>query len=184
MANQTYQFTPIDYKLETEPVVGPALSLFVEAFRGNHFSLQVDLSYFLKGSKSSVQSVTVDHLHNDQITVTEGEMRTSTFTYLSIAPMARYRIGQGSLSPYFLLGPRMDILLKYKTDSEYPLVEQNQLLAGLTIGTGLEYKLQGMGLFAELQYQGDFFPVTGQDPLLINNHLISLCLGIRWLVSE
>ena len=181
LANQTYTLSPIDYNLETEPVVGPALSLFVEAFRGPHFSLQVDLSYLVKGSKTSTESVTVDHLNNDRIIVNEGEQSTSTVKYLSIAPMARYRLGQGSLQPYFLLGPRVDILLKYETDSEYPLDEQNNVIPGLTFGTGLEYGLNNLGLFAELQYQGDFFPVTGQDPLLVNNHMISFTLGLRWL---
>ncbi len=184
VADQTYKLTPIDYKLETEAVVGPTFSLFVEAFRGNHFSFQADLSYFVKGSKSNTQSVTVDHMNNDQIIVNEGDMSTSTFAYLSIAPMARYRMGQGSLQPYFLLGPRVDILLKYQSDSEYPLDDQNQIIPGLTIGAGLEYKLQRMGLFAELQYHGDFIPVSGADPLLINNHMISFTLGVRRLVSE
>ncbi len=184
LANQTYTFTAIDYTLETEPVVGPTLSLFAEAFRGAHFSLQVDLSYFVKGSKTSTQSVTVDHLDFDRIIVNEGETSTSTFSYFSIAPMARYRLGQGSLQPYFLLGPRVDILLIYETDSEYPLDEQNSVIPGLTFGTGLEYRLNNLGLFAELQYQGDFIPVTGHDPLLVNNHMISFTLGLRWLVSD
>jgi len=184
LANQTYKYTPIDYTMETEPVVGPALSLFVEAFKRAHFSLQVDLSYLVKGSKTSTESITVDHLNNDRIIVNEGEQSTSTFKYLSIAPMARYRLGQGSLQPYFLLGPRVDILLKYETDSEYPLDEQNSVIPGLSFGTGLEYRLNNLGLFAELQYQGDFFPVTGQDPLLVNNHMISFTLGLRWLVSD
>ena len=181
LANQAYKFTPIDYTMETEPVVGPAISLFVEAFRGSHFSFQVDLSYLVKGSKTSTESVTVDHLNNDQIIVNEGEQSTSTFKYLSIAPMARYRMGQGSLVPYFLLGPRLDMLLDYSTDSEYPLDNQNGTILGLSLGAGLEYKLEKFGLFTELQYQGDFFPVTGQDPLLVNNLLISFTLGLRWL---
>jgi len=184
VASQTYMFTAIDYEMETEPVVGPAFSLFMEAFKGNHFSFQLDVSYSLKGSKTNVESLTVDHLNNDRITVTEGEMTTSTFSYLSISPMARYCLGQGSLVPYFLLGPRMDILLKYKSDSEYPLDDQNSVILGLTIGTGLEYKLEKLGLFTELQYQGDFWPVTGQDPLLINNHMLSFTVGLRWLDSE
>ena len=184
VANQIYKLTPIDYTLDTEPVAGPAFSLFIEAFKGNHFSLQVDMSYSLKGSKSSTQSVTVDHLDNDRIIVTEGEMSTSTFSYFSIAPMARYRLGQNSLLPYFLLGPRLDILLKYESDSDYPLDDQNNVIPGLTFGAGLEYKLEKLGLFTELQYQGDFHPVTGQDPLLINNIMLSLTLGVRWLVAE
>ena len=184
MADQTYKFEPIDYKLETEPVLGPAFSLFMEAFRGDHFSMQLDLSYFLKGSKTSTESITVDHVNNDRIIINEGELSTSKFSYLSFAPMARYRLGKGSFQPYFLLGPRVDILLKYESDSEYPLEDQNSVIPGLTFGAGLEYGLNKLGLFAELQYQGDFWPVTGQDPLLINNHMLSLTFGIRWFGSD
>ena len=184
LANQSYRITPIDYTLETELVTGPAFSLFIEAFRGAHFSMQVDISYAVKGSSSNIESITVNHLENDRITVNEGEKSTSKFKYLSIAPMARYRMGQGSLHPYFLLGPRIDILLDYSSDSEYPLDSQNGTIIGLTCGAGLEYRLQGLGLFAELQYLPDLSPVTGEDPLLINNNMISFTLGLRWLVSE
>ncbi|MCD4709525.1 MAG: PorT family protein [Bacteroidales bacterium] len=184
LANQSYRFTPIDYTLETEPVVGPAFSLFVEAFRGAHFTLQVDLSYAVKGSRSSTQSVTVNHLDNDRITVNEGEKTKSTFSYLSLAPMARYMVGQGSLVPYFLLGPRVDILLKYSSGSEYPLVKQNGTILGLTCGAGVEFRLQKLGLFTELQYLPDISPVTSEEPLLINNNMISLTMGIRWFPSE
>ena len=184
LANQSYRLTPIDYSLETEPIVGPAISLFVEAFRGSHFSFQVDLSYLVKGSSTKVQSITVNHLDNDQISVTEGEESTSTFKYLSIAPMARYRMGQASMVPYLLLGPRVDMLLDYSTDSEYPLDNQNGTILGLTLGAGLEYKLEKLGLFTELQFQPDLSPLTSEEPLHINNNIISFTLGLRWFVSE
>ena len=51
-------------------------------------------------------------------------------------------------STTILLGPRVDILLKYETDSEYPLDEQNSVIPGLTIGAGLEYGLANLGVFA------------------------------------
>jgi len=184
ITDQSYQLTPIDYELETEAIAGPTFSVFMEAFRATHFSLQADLSYFLKGSKTSTQSVTVDHSNNDQIIVNEGEMTRSTFKYISLAPMARYRLGKGSFQAYFLLGPRVDILLKYESDSEYPLEDQQRVIPGLTLGAGLEYSLNQLGIFTELQFQGDIMPVTGQDPLLVNNHLLSLTLGLRWLVSD
>lgn len=184
LANQSYQFTALDYEMETEALVGPVFSLFLEAFKGKQFSFQLDLSYAQKGSKTSTQSITVDHMSYDQIIVNEGEQSTSTFSYFSLMPMLRYRLGKGPLYPYFLLGPRVDFLLKYKTDSEYPLDDQNKVIPGLTFGTGLEYQLEKLLVFTELQYQGDFIPVTGQDPLLVNNHMLSLTLGIRWIGSD
>lgn len=184
LANQSYKITSIDYKLDTDPVIGPALALFVETFKGQSFSLQVDVGYVVKGSSTTTQSVTVDHLDNDRIIVNEGEAVSSKFAYLTISPMARYRWDLENLTPYLLLGPRVDFLLNYKSESEHELSTQNLTLLGLSCGAGLEFKLQKLGAFAELQFQPDLSPVSNEEPLLINNNILFLTLGIRWIASE
>ena len=181
LANQSHQITPIDYTLKTDPVIGPAAGIFLEAFRGKHFSFQTDLAFVTKGSKTTTQSITVNHLDNDNIVVNEGDLKVSNFYYLSVSPMARYRIDMESITPYAMLGPRVDFLLKYKTDSDYPLEEQNKVIPGLTGGLGVEFNLNEMGIFIEFQYQSDLMPVTGKDPLLINNNIFLFTLGIRYL---
>jgi len=183
LANQSYRITAIDQELDTRAVTGPTLSLFVEAFKSAHFSVQIDVGYAAKGSTTTTRSLTVNHLANDQITINEGEAARSDFTYLSVVPLARYRWDLEPVCPYLLLGPRVDFLLRYDSESEYPLEEQNQSILGLSIGAGLEYRLQNLGFFAELQYLPDLSPVTREEPLLINNHMLSLCLGLRWIVS-
>ena len=184
LANQSYRFTPIDYELETEPALGPVVTLFVETFIGDHFSFQADVGYVVKGSTSTTESVTVNHLDNDRIIVNEGESASSKFAYLTVVPMARYRWDLESLTPYLLLGPRIDFLVNYKTESAYELSEQKLNILGLTCGAGIEFKLQKLGLFAELQFSPDLSPVSNQEPLLINNNMLSLTLGIRWISSE
>ena len=181
LANQSHQITPIDYTLETDPVTGPAAGIFMEAFRAKHFSFQTDLAFVAKGSKTTIQSVTVNHLDNDNIVVNEGDIKVSNFYYISVSPMARYRIDLESITPYVMLGPRVDFLLKYKTDSDYPLEEQNKVIPGLTGGVGAEFNLNALGIFIEFQYQSDAMPVTGKDPLLINNNIFLFTLGIRYL---
>ena len=181
LANQSHQITPIDYTLKTDPVIGPAASIFLEMFRGKHFSFQTDLAFVTKGSKTTTQSITVNHLDNDNIVVNEGDLKVSNFYYLSVSPMARYRIDMESITPYAMLGPRVDFLLKYKTDSDYPLEEQNKVIPGLTGGLGVEFNLNELGIFIEFQYQSDLMPVTGKDPLLINNNIFLFTLGIRYL---
>jgi hypothetical protein len=94
--------------------------------------------------------------------------------------MARYRVELDRLTPYAMLGLRIDFLLKYSTDSGYPLEEQNKVIPGLTGGIGVEYDMNGLGLFLEFQYQSDAMPVTGKDPLLINNNIGLVTLGIRY----
>ena len=184
LANQSYRIIPIDYELETEAVIGPALALFVETFKGSHFSFQVDVGYVVKGSSTTTESVTVNHLDNDRIVVNEGESASSRFAYLTVVPMARYRWDLESLTPYLLLGPRVDFQVKYETDSKYPLELEYGTILGLTCGAGLELKLQNLGLFMELQFLPDLSPVSNKEPLLINNNMLSLTLGIRWIASE
>jgi hypothetical protein len=181
LANQSQQITPIDYTLETKPVIGPCISIFMEVFRGKRFSFQSDLAFVTKGSKTTTQSVTVNHLDNDNIVVNEGDLKVSKFYYLCLSPMARYRIDLERITPYAMLGPRVDFLLKYETDSDYPLDEQNSIILGLTGGVGVEFNLNELGIFIEFQYQTDAMPITGNDPLLINNNIFLFTLGIRYL---
>ena len=41
LAIQRHHFTPIDYSMETEPIIGPTAGIFMELFRKKHFSLQM-----------------------------------------------------------------------------------------------------------------------------------------------
>ncbi len=183
VANQSWKFTNLDFTLDTEPVTGVAAAFFVEAFKGEHFSFQLDLAYLDKGSKTTTESITVNHADDDRIEVNEGDEFTSKFTYISVSTLARYRFDLEHLVPYFLLGPRLDFLLNYETESAYPLKTQNGTILGLTLGTGLEYRLNQFHLFAEIQYQSDLIPVTNKDPLLINNNILSFTIGFRRIVS-
>ena len=183
VANQSWKYTNLDYTLDTEPDGGLAAAFFVEVFKGEHFSFQLDLAYLEKGSTTTTESITINHLDNNSLEVNEGDVKTSDFSYISISALARYRFDLEHLIPYFLLGPRLDFLVNYVSDSEYPLGDQNGTILGLTLGTGLEYQLKQFQLFAEIQFQPDLSPVTNEEPLLINNNALSLTIGIRRIVS-
>ena len=43
LANQSYQFTPVDYTLETDPVTGPGIAVFTETFKGSKIVLESDI---------------------------------------------------------------------------------------------------------------------------------------------
>ena len=38
LSNQSYQISPINYTLDTEPILSPSLVFFAEAFQGDHFT--------------------------------------------------------------------------------------------------------------------------------------------------
>jgi len=90
--------------------------------------------------------------------------------------MVRYRIDLKRMTPYAMLGPRLDLLLKYKTDSDYPLEEQNKIIFGLSGGVGAEINLNNLGFLIEAQYQPDISPVTNRDPSM----LIIVSFSLLW----
>ena len=180
LSNQSYRISTIPYVLDTDPIFSPSLVFFAEAFQGDHFSLQTDFAFACRGSSTTTQSLTVDHLNSDRVIVNKGERVESRFRYLAISPMLRARTNNGGVEAYALFGPRLDILLYYTSQSEYPLEEQNHVIFGLTMGVGLEFPLKKNTLFTEIQFQPDLSPVTNTDPLLINNNSLVLTLGYRW----
>ncbi len=180
LSNQSYQISPIDYTLDTEPILSPSLVFFAEAFQGDHFTLQTDFAFACRGSSTTTESITVDHQNSDQVIVNEGEKVTSRHRYLAISPMLRARTNKGGIDAYALLGPRLDFLLYYSTDSDYPLEEQNNVILGLTMGVGVSFPMKQNLLFTEIQFQPDLSPVTNQEPLLLNNNSLVLTLGYRF----
>ena len=152
----------------------------MEFFSGRNLGYQLDLSYVTKGSESTTQSVTVNHLDENRIVVNQGDLTISKFRYLVVSPLVRYRFDLNPLTPYLMLGPRMDYLLNYETESEYPLEDQNQFILGLSMGAGAEFNLGKLGVFLEVQFQPDLSPVTNREPLLINNNVLLFYLGIRY----
>ncbi len=180
IANQSFVFTPIDYSLPTDVLLSPGVVFFLESFKGEHLSFQLDLGYIAKGNKTTAQSVTVNHLDNDNIVVNEGPLAISKYHYLFFSPLARYRQEREKLVVYALLGPRLDYQLKYSTDSEYPLDGQSDIILGLTGGFGFEYKLEKVAVFTEIQYQADLSPVTNTEPLLVNNNCLFVNVGVRY----
>ena len=94
--------------------------------------------------------------------------------------MLRARTNKGGIDAYALLGPRLDFLLYYSTDSDYPLEQQNNVILGLTMGVGVSFPMKQNLLFTEIQFQPDLSPVTNQETLLLNNNSLVLTLGYRF----
>ena len=177
--NQNIRITPLDYRLETDPVICPDISLFLEAYKRNHQSMELDVSYLVKGFSSSVSSITVNHLENDRIEVNEGPIYNSRFHYLSISPLGRFFIERELIGIYGILGPRLDILLSYITDSDYPLEDQNGIILGIDVGVGLEFQFNRISLLSEIRYQPDVTTVQNIEPMRIKNHGLMFLVGIK-----
>jgi hypothetical protein len=184
LSNQSYRISAIDYTMDTDPILSPSLVFFAEAFQGDHFTLQTDFAFACRGSATSTRSITVDHLNSDRVIVNEGEKVTSRHRYLAISPMLRARTNNGGLEAYALVGPRLDFLLYYSTDSEYPLENQNNVILGLTMGVGMEIPLKQNMFLVEIQFQPDLSPLTNEDPLLVNNNSLVLTVGYRWFRNK
>jgi hypothetical protein len=184
LSNQSYRFTSIEYLMDTDPILSPFVAVYAETFKGNDFSMRTDLAFACRGSATTTQSISVNHLDGDRISVSEGAKVTSRHRYLSLAPMLRARTENGAWIPYALIGPRLDMLLYYSSQSDYPLEEQNRFVLGLSMGVGIEFSLSRRALLIEIQYQPDLSPLVNTAPLHINNNSLVFTAGLSFGASR
>lgn len=183
LANQAYRFTPIDFRMSTDPLAGLDLAFLFETPEREHFNFRLDLEYAMKGSLTNVESVSVNHLEGDRIEENLGDRSVSRYQYLSVSPLARFRIEKDQKVLYLVFGPRLDMQLSYTTSSNYPLETQEPYILGMTSGAGAEWKMERISVFGEVLYEPDLSPVNAVEPLWVTNTAVILNAGIKFRLA-
>lgn len=77
---------------------------------------------------------------------------TAYLHYLSMATLAKLQYARGSLAPYVLLGPRLEIQINRGEEFTYPHMAEQFIWHG-TVGAGIELNsLLGLPLVTEIRY--------------------------------
>jgi hypothetical protein len=158
--------------------VGFNVGAFVEWFDHPFFSLVSQIEYAQRGMGFPV--VEVDSMGNP--------LRELTFfsrlDYLSFPLLAKFRYPIGSLTPYLLVGPRLDILLSYQSDGNL----FNSLYRGFSTtsvggsaGIGVEVsKVFPTDIIAEVRYNRDLTVPYSTRYLSGGNSSYDFWLGVNF----
>ena len=186
-ANQDWTYSPINFPQDKHYKTGLYEALTLEFFNHKHFSLVTDLSFNQKGYKETVLERTVDQPEGTGQYITIN----STFNFITLCPMLKYRVDIKSFSPYIFAGPRIDYYTSYSSYANFSLTEKDftKPIFGLTSGVGIEYKKNKIGIMIEGQYLSDFShfyknTVPNGVSLTIDNKAFAVSLGIKYYFGK
>ena len=113
----------------------------------------------------------------------EGNGRTTLsprVDYLSLPVLAKVRIDLGNLSPYAVIGPRLDLLLSTKpVGYDVVLDKLKPTDVGFTVGIGVEWTVsQSVRIGAEGAYCPGLRDVYSSDLLTVRNRSYHILLTI------
>lgn len=152
----SYKNPYIDYALANETKTAFSFSANIEFLRKKNFSLVADVAYTQKGFQTKIENTTE--------TQPEGNgtfyIKKYNFDFLTIAPLAKFRLPVKSFAPFVFAGPRMDIFLTDQRSNWFLMNSQyrNDIVFGVTYGLGLEYDFETFRLQFRAASQTDFMP--------------------------
>lgn len=150
----------------------------------SHLSLVTEMGYVQRGYENTIEAR--NEVGESLGTITE----TTSFGYASGAVLGKGR-RPGSVTPYAVLGPRIDVLLhssfhtprKISGGTSENIVTRNYdtVTVGGTIGVGVETRRLFPGrAFVEMRYGTDVTDSLSSAPREIRNRTIDLLIGITF----
>ncbi|MGD8781428.1 MAG: porin family protein [Ignavibacteria bacterium] len=175
-SKQDWEYPAVDFKDEFDNRTGFAIGAFAEIIRIGAIGIQSELNYIQRGSKMfDVTGVDSPDLI--------GTIKNRT-DYLSLALLAKYNLKMPLISPYVLLGPRLDFYLDFDIDEivheVYAETFENfkDQIYGGTIGVGAEVNVLPVDLFAEFRYDFDFNKAFEDDYIDISSKSFYFTVGL------
>jgi len=184
IANQKHEITDMDYTIETSSIMGNVTKLVYNMKLNDDLNFVSKIGYIRKGSKTEFESLTVNHLQNDDIIVNTGDLKSSTYDYLSFDAGVQYILLATNQQIYAVGMIRIDKLLNYDTESDYEIVSDNEYLLGIDPAIGIKHSLAKIDLFAEFQYLFDVIPVMDSKGIKLKNRASVISFGCLYNLSK
>jgi hypothetical protein len=181
ISNQDWEYSNTSglskLSFDTDSRFGLNIGLFIELLDIPFISIVTEVNYIQKGMKKELPVTTVSQPAGT------GEFVTwnTRVDYINISAFGKLRINAGPLTPYILLGPKIDFEIN-KTNSLGPVsvVEENfyKNRFGLKVGIGTEINLLSFNVLAEFLYDADFNELYENETLKVNSNSFDLRIGI------
>jgi hypothetical protein len=173
----TYSNPPLSgFGPDVKRRIGFGIALYAEWFNVPFISIISQMEYTQRGIGEEIAITTTSP------TPIRTEVRDKRLDYLSIPILAKASIPFGIITPYILIGPRVDILLGYHDEfivgtSIYQ--DFKKTMFGGTVGAGLGLaNLLPTTISVELRYNFDFSDSYDTSLLKVHNNAYDVWVGI------
>jgi len=175
-ANQTWTYSnPFFENSNLKSRLGIDVALFLNAFKSKGICLLLEMHYLQKGFK---EQFLVSSEESPDGTGEFFELKPR-IDYLSFPILAKLQLPM-HLSPYIVVGPRIDVRLGQKADGYQAVYDHlNRLDLGASIGMGVETpELLSFNFLVEFRYSPSFTDVFESDTLTLKNKSFEFLVGI------
>lgn len=175
IANQDFDYSTPGPGLDTRSRTGFDFGGFVEWFDLPYLRMLTEAHYIQKGM---IDEVKVVNTSGDVISTLKYDHRID---YLSVSALGKFTPGGKVLSPYLIIGPRVDFRLKNNSEVYDVLYDNfNSVFFGGDIGLGLEFSLNKLlTLLTEFRYSHDFTEAYKTELLEVRNRSYQLLIGLK-----
>lgn len=170
-------------------------ALSLELLDSKNFSIIADLGYCTKEGISYI--ITYYESYYNPISGSQNgyylyyPFRNSS-NYLVLESLIKSRITISHFEPYALLGLKCDYLISFATnplDYVERYTQRTKFIWGLSAGSGVEYKINKIGINAEVKYQHDFgYAIShspfGASPFKLTNRTFIFNIGIKYYFQK
>ena len=162
---------------DSDSRIGMNVGLFAEFLDLPFLSVVAEANYFQKGMKDQIPETTTAQPDGTGKFITWD----TRVDYINISAFGKLRYDLGILSPYVLLGPKIDFELNKKNSlGPINVVEENfkKNRFGFKIGVGSEISLGSIHLLAELLYDIDTNELYKSENLKVKSNSFDLRIGV------
>jgi hypothetical protein len=181
-ASQTYNYAnPLwpNFGPDLKRRTGLNAAIYAEWFNISYLSVVTQLEYAQRGY---IEELAVAAYDPTSIGAVGTFSHSNRVDYLSLPILLKATASRGMISPYVLVGPRIDMYLGYRDDflSTDAISEQfKKTIFGGTAGIGLELRtLLPVALSLEFRYNIDFVDSYDTSALKIRNNAYDFWLGV------
>lgn len=188
---QKFEYTfPVDIK--TYPILGYNAGLYCEMLNNKLFNIVVDAGYEQRGH--STEMIKTDEFGNEIGTV-DFFSRTH---YATIGLLGKIKYETSTVSPYLLIGPRLDLYMGYKlsaSDKEISDLLESQKSTmyedtkkqnySINFGAGLQFeKLLPFKTLIEFNYSPALNSSYHGEFVTVKDHYFNIKLGVNFIKSK
>ncbi len=173
VANQDFDYT-FGFDFDTESRTGFDMGIYTEWFDLPFFSLLTEIHYIQKGMQHEERRF---NEFGEEVALLKWNNRVD---YLSIPILVKITIQTEHVSPYFIMGPRIDLLLGYDSDHFEALYDEfERVNLGGDFGIGVGNNSGPVKILLEFRYSPDFTNAYKTDLLKVKNNSFEILFGLR-----
>lgn len=188
---QKYEYS-FPNEIKTYPILGYNASIYTEMLNSKNFNIVIDAGYEQRGSSFEI-------IRTDEFGTELGRYDVLQRThYVSVGALAKIKYQTNSVSPYLLIGPRLDLYLGYKITSSDGSIDNDPALTkstlyedtkkqnySINLGAGLQFeKLLPFKTLIEFNYSPAINSSYHGQFLIVKDHYFNMKLGINFIKSK